>query len=300
MNTTHEEPAQAVARPEWLPTDVYPFHLRGIELPSGQVTYVDEGEGPVLLFVHAGMWSFIFRDVITRLTDRYRCITLDFPGFGLSPGGSDEQTLPALSRTLGEFVTALGLDDVTVVAHDLGGLTALGWAAGEPERVRGFVMANTFTWTPDGIGLRAMLSLMSSRTITALGAATNFVPRITSTWFGVGRHLDHRERAAFLGPFKDPAKRRRFHRLMRSALDETEYTARVDTAITAELHDRPILTIFGERNDMFGFQRRHEARFPNHRSLIIEKGNHFPMMDAPDLFAETVSEWWGSEIAETL
>jgi haloalkane dehalogenase len=223
----------------------------------------------------------------------------DFPGFGSSPDQGDEPSLPALSRTLGEFVTALDLDNVTVVAHDLGGLTALGWAATESKRVRAFVMANTFVWTPHGAGLRLMLRLMSSRLITAFGAATNIVPRLTATWFGVGRHLDDRERAAFLGPFEDRARRRRFHRLMRSALDDTTNTTLVDAAITAELNDRPILTIFGERNDMFGFQRGHEARFPNHESLIIERGNHFPMMDDPDLFASTVANWWDLEVTNT-
>ena len=72
-------------RPGWLPEQLYPFDLKTIKLADGNVVYVDEGAGPTLLFVNAGMWSFVFRDVITRLRDEFRCVTLDFPGYGLSP-----------------------------------------------------------------------------------------------------------------------------------------------------------------------------------------------------------------------
>jgi haloalkane dehalogenase len=29
-------------------------------------------------------WSFVYRDVIGKLRDQFRCIALDYPGFGLS------------------------------------------------------------------------------------------------------------------------------------------------------------------------------------------------------------------------
>jgi len=53
-----------------------------------------------------------------------------------------------------------------------------------------------------------------------------------------------------------------------------------------------VLPIFGEKNDPFGFQRRHEATFADHRGLVIAEGNHFPMLGDPDLFANTLRAWW--------
>ncbi len=46
-------------RPGWLPYEEFPFRLHSLDLPSGGVSYIDEGDGPTLLFVHAGLWSFI-------------------------------------------------------------------------------------------------------------------------------------------------------------------------------------------------------------------------------------------------
>lgn len=113
--------ADLVDRPPWLPRAQYPFTVRRRDEPGGAVAYVDEGTGPTLLFVHAGLWSFVFRDVITRLRADFRCVTLDFPGFGLASPTAGDPSIADLAGVLTTFVTGLGLRDVTVVAHDLGG-----------------------------------------------------------------------------------------------------------------------------------------------------------------------------------
>jgi haloalkane dehalogenase len=73
------------ARPDWLPRSVFPFQRRFANIDGKRIHYVDEGSGPALLLVSAGQWSFMFRDVIVRLRWEFRCLTLDFPGCGLSP-----------------------------------------------------------------------------------------------------------------------------------------------------------------------------------------------------------------------
>lgn len=282
-------------RPQWLPESDYPFHLRTIDLSTGPVTYIDEGDGAPLLFVHAGMWSFIFRDVITSLRSDHRCITFDFPGYGLTEtdrevGVRDMATLTA------ELIEALDLHDLTIVAHDLGGPVALAAAAETRDRIAGLVLANTFAWTPDRPALTTMLRIMASGPVTAVDAATNIIPAMTATRFGVGRHLDRSGRRAFLGPFRSRAVRRRFHAAMGSILAEPDFTASVADAVAGPLNDLPALTIFGENNDPFGFQKRHAATFPDHEGIIVPRGNHFPMMDAPELFSDTVRDWHARKV----
>ena len=289
--------AQTDFRPDWLDQDQFPFTVRAVALPSGRLTYIDEGDGPTLLFVHAGMWSFIFRDVISRLRDGFRCITMDFPGYGLNSDTDREFEIRQMAQLLGEFVEEMDLRDVTVVAHDLGGIVSLAAAATDPGRVAGLVLTNTFAWTPDSPGLRAMFRVMSSGAATGIDAMTNLIPRVTSTSGGVGRHLDRAGREAFLAPFRDRQVRRRFHASMRSAFHDPEFTDGVAEAVSSKLRHLPTLTIFGERNDPFGFQDRHAATFPDHEGIIIEKGNHFPMMDDPDLFASTLRSWHERKVA---
>jgi haloalkane dehalogenase len=288
-----------IERPEWLDTTIYPFTLRTLDTGSGPITYVDEGEGPTILLVHAGMWSFIFRDVIARLRSDFRCVTLDFPGSGLSEDTDSPATLAHLTATLVDFVRELDLRDITLVAHDLGGLVSLGAAGADPDRYRGIVMANTFGWTPHRTSLRMMLRLMGGAMMTGLDVATNFLPRLTATNFGVGRHLDEAERSAFLGPFRDRAPRRRFHHLMRDVLADPELTAGVEVATQTSLAGLPVLSIYGEKNDMFGFQKKVAETWADHEGIVIEKGNHFPMCDDPDLVVDTLRSWHERKVAVT-
>src|SRR3954469_6547677 len=71
--------------PAWLDRDAYPFTPRRLRLPEGTLSYVDEGEGPPILFVHGTpTWSFEYRHLIRALARTPRCVAVDLLGFGLS------------------------------------------------------------------------------------------------------------------------------------------------------------------------------------------------------------------------
>ena len=127
--------------------------------------------------------------------------------------------------------------------------------------------------------------------MTGLDATTNLLPRLSAGSFGVGRHLDQAGRAAFVGPFREKGPRRRFHQLMASVMEESDYLTDLEQALSTTLAGKPVLTIYGERNDLFGFQARFKGHFPDGEEMIVPKGLHFPMCDDPQGFAERVSRW---------
>ena len=89
--------------PQWLPRSAFPFLIRFADIGGKRIHYVDEGSGPALLLVSAGQWSFMFRDVIVRLREQFRCLTFDFPGGGLSPDEPGyDPSMPALESPSGE------------------------------------------------------------------------------------------------------------------------------------------------------------------------------------------------------
>uniref|UniRef100_UPI0019168E81 alpha/beta fold hydrolase n=1 Tax=Mycobacterium paraintracellulare TaxID=1138383 RepID=UPI0019168E81 len=64
---------------------LYPFASRWFGGSRGRMHYVDAGEGPPILLCHGNpTWSFLYRDIIVALRDRFRCIAPDYLGFGLS------------------------------------------------------------------------------------------------------------------------------------------------------------------------------------------------------------------------
>lgn len=280
-----------IERPDWLPQHSWPYRTRSLLVDGDAVAYTDEGEGPTLLLVHAGMWSFVWGQLIERLSDDYRVVTLDFPGSGLSPNGEGTPSLAGDASVLETFVDELDLADLTLVVHDLGGPVGLGMAMQRPELVRGLALINTFAWPPDTAGLRAMLATVSSAPVTAIDVSTNIIPRLTSGRFGVGRNLDDEARSAFLGPFRNRGPRRRFHVMMGAARRESAFLERVENGLRTTLADRPVLTVYGEHNDPFGFQARFKELLPTATELVIPGGNHFPMTDDPDLVAEKIADW---------
>ncbi|MGH7857810.1 MAG: alpha/beta fold hydrolase, partial [Candidatus Binatia bacterium] len=135
-------------RPEWLDPHVYPFTSREIEIEGCRVHYVDEGNGPVFLMLHGNpTWSFLYREIIKGLRDHFRCIALDYPGFGLSTARPGYGFTPEEhSRVVEQFVTSLDLREVTLMVQDWGGPIGFGAAIREPERFSGFVLGNTWAW----------------------------------------------------------------------------------------------------------------------------------------------------------
>ena len=278
-------------RPPWLPTKVWPFETFGLRVDGTTIAVTDVGEGPALLFVHTGFWSFIWRDVIARLSNNFRCVTFDAPGTGRSSHeGKSQISLNKASTALCAVVEALDLCDLTLVVHDLGGPSGIAGAARAPERVRGLVGVNTFAWKPSGMMFRSMLALMGSSPMREFDAATGFLARISASSFGVGRHLDSDSRLAFRAGI-GPSGLRTFHRYLRDARGSDSIYDEAMAALSGPFRALPLLTIFGEHNDPLGFQPRWRQMFPDLCRVVVPNGNHFPMCDDPDLVANTIRSW---------
>jgi haloalkane dehalogenase len=138
----------------WLDRSLYPFESHCVGLDDGAVHYVDEGPADpaaTLLFLHGNpTWSFLYRHLVAGLADEYRCVALDYLGFGLSarPEGFDYRP-SSHARVVADFVAELDLRDVVPVVHDWGGPIGFAYALDHPENVRGFVVTNTTMWPVD-------------------------------------------------------------------------------------------------------------------------------------------------------
>ncbi|MBT2270685.1 alpha/beta fold hydrolase [Rhodococcus enclensis] len=144
---------------------LYPFQSRWFESSTGRVHYIDEGAGPPILLCHGSpTWSFLYRHIVAGLRDRYRCIAVDYPGFGLSerPSGFG-YTIAELTEVVGELVDHLELDNFILVGHDWGGPIGLGAASVRADRVRGIVLGNTAFWPIEPLANQLFSVIMSSR-----------------------------------------------------------------------------------------------------------------------------------------
>ena len=107
-----------------------------IQLGEYGATYLDMGaqENPVLLFLHGFLGeSSLWCSLSELLANRYRCIALDLLGFGGSSKPKLKYTIWHQTAFLDEFMTALNLQDVTLVGHSYGGWTSAAYAVEQAD-----------------------------------------------------------------------------------------------------------------------------------------------------------------------
>ena len=285
-------------RPAWLPWPVFPFTTRFAGIGGKQIHYIDEGSGPALLFVSAGQWAFMFRDVILRLRGQFRCLTLDFPGCGLSPDPpGHDHSVPANAQILAGFIDALDLQDITMVVHDVGGPLGFLVATRRPDRFRGLVISNTFGWPLAGYpAVRRTLKVIANPLFGALNHRTNVVALFTASSYGVGRKMSKADRLAFLGPWRSVGSRRATQQILAGVLRIDPVMADVEQSLQASFAGLPVLTLFGRKNDRYGWQDRFRRIFPRAAAAGIADGRHFPFNDDPDAYSAAISAWWAEKV----
>lgn len=292
--TTDIPDANAAARPAWVPAELYPFESRYADVAGARVHYVDEGTGPPLLLLHGNpTWSFLYRDVITGLRDRYRCIAVDHPGFGLSRAAPGYGFTPAEhAGVLERFVTALDLTGVTMMVQDWGGPIGFAVATRRPERFAAFVIANTWAWPKTDPGTQLFSRLLGGAIGRRLIANRNiFVEKVLPG--GVRRvTLPEAVMDAYRGPFPTPASRRPTAVFPREILASRPFLAEIERRLP-EVADRPALLVWPTKDVAFRApeRRRWEQLFPDHRTVLIEGAGHYVQEDAAEEIVAAIRTW---------
>ncbi|MFE9114634.1 alpha/beta fold hydrolase [Streptomyces collinus] len=113
---------------------------------EGTLRYLKAGTGAPLVLLHTvRTQAEHFRALIPLISDQYTVYALDLPGMGYSEivaGASYDE--PAMRAGVKRLLTALDLDDVTLVGESMGAVLALTAAADLPERVRRVIAVNTY------------------------------------------------------------------------------------------------------------------------------------------------------------
>jgi pimeloyl-ACP methyl ester carboxylesterase len=251
-------------RPAWLDTQAYPFASRALELEGTRVHYVDEGDGPPVLFVHGlPTWSFVWRRLIAGLRERHRCVALDLPGFGLSDKPPGDAYRPEdQARRLAAFVDALRLKDFALVVHDFGGPIGLAMALDRPDAVRRLVLFNTWMWSlatePRYARAGRLLASPLGRFLyERVGFSLNVVWRHAVRDRRYTRAI-HRQYAA---PLADPAARHATWIYARELLGSSDWYASL-WARRERLARIPALLVWGARDPAFA------ACLPRWRALF--------------------------------
>jgi pimeloyl-ACP methyl ester carboxylesterase len=122
--------------------------IHKIEADGVQVFYRDAGnpQAPVVLLLHGfPTSSFMYRELIPRLADRYRVIAPDLPGFGFTEVPEKRKykyTFDAFAATIAAFTEAIKINRYAIYVFDYGAPTGFRLAMAHPDRITAIVSQN--------------------------------------------------------------------------------------------------------------------------------------------------------------
>jgi pimeloyl-ACP methyl ester carboxylesterase len=120
----------------------YQDSLREVTTDAGVLRFHEAGDGPPLLLLHGsgpGVTGWRnYRGNLGFFAQHFRCLVLEFPGFGVSDDFGGHPMLDA-QRAAVVFADALGLDRVDIIGNSMGGGVGINFAINHPDRVRRLV-----------------------------------------------------------------------------------------------------------------------------------------------------------------
>ncbi|MGW4120478.1 haloalkane dehalogenase [Nocardia sp. NPDC004711] len=274
--------------------NLYPFDSRWFDSSAGRVHYIDEGSGPAILFCHGvPTWSFLYRHIVRELRDRYRCIVVDYLGFGLSerPQGFGYTVAEHIS-VLGELIDHLRLDDFILMGHDWGGPIGLGAVTTRADRLRGIVLGNTTFWPPEARANRVFSMLIRTPLMQRQVLERNFL--VERVLLGeLGRKLSAAEADHYRGVQPTPAARPGLGVIAKQIRDARPLLERLSRDVPAILADKPTLLVWGMRDLVY----RPKAHIPRMRATFTDlevvelpSAQQFIQEHAPDEIATAIAK----------
>jgi pimeloyl-ACP methyl ester carboxylesterase len=119
-----------------------------VDVGGFNIFYREAGpkDGPVLLLLHGfPSASHMFRDLIPRLSGKFRVVAPDLPGFGQSDMPSAEEfkyTFDAIADRIDRFTEVIGLKRYAIYVFDYGAPTGFRLAMRHPDRVTAIISQN--------------------------------------------------------------------------------------------------------------------------------------------------------------
>ena len=264
----------------------YPFQPHFLTIDGHNLSYLDEGEGPAVVMVHGNpTWSYLYRNLVSSLRDRYRCIVPDHLGCGFS---DKPQVYPYRLAdhiaNVEQLLATLSIDRCVLIVHDWGGAIGMGWAGRYPQRIAGMVVLNTAAFRSPRMPLRIaicrwpVIGSLLVRGMNGFARAAIFMAVTNPMRPAIAR--------GFLRPYNSWRNRIAIHRFVQDIPMDARHPS-WETLITvenglAQLRSIPMLLCWGGRDFCFDarYYQQWQSRFPEAEAHFFPEAGHYLLEDA--------------------
>jgi haloalkane dehalogenase len=283
-------------------TKLYPFSPKKVVIGGNSLSYIDEGQGPVIVMLHGNpTWSFFYRRLILALGDRYRIIAPDHLGCGLSDKPQDYSYRLADHMANIEFLLdSLKIREFSLVLHDWGGAIGMGMAGRHPERLRALVVMNTAAFRSKRIPFRIRICRIPLFGDILVRGFNGFAR--AALHMAVTNPLPKDVAAGYLAPYagwKNRIAILRFVQDIPLSPKHPSYQTLADIeARLPLLRNIPMLLPWGGRDFCFTrpFYDEWRRRFPNAEGRYFANAGHYLLEDAFDEIAPGIADFFARQL----
>ena len=281
---------------DWTFDGTWPYEPKWFDSADGRMHYIDEGPRdaqPVLCLHGEPSWCYLYRKMVPGLAKaKLRVIAPDLIGFGRSdkPAEIEAHSYAGHVEWVREALfDRLGLDNVTIVGHDWGGLIGLRLAAEQSGRVARVVAANTGLPTGD----QAMPDVWLRFRDAVRHAEMLDIARLVRS--GCRTTLTDEVLRAYDAPFPDPtfkAGAKAMPEIMPTEPDNPASEANRTAWQRLSEWPKPFLVAFSDSDPITSAMGPILHRVvPGSTSVTIEGGGHFVQEDAGPALAKAIVEF---------
>ena len=189
-----------------------PHPRQRLRVAGTEISYVETGQGEPIVFLHGNpTWSYLWRNIISHVSDLGRCLAPDLVGMGQSgPSPTGSYRFADHAACLDAWFEALGVTgDVVLVVHDWGSALGFHRASRYPDQIRGIAYMEAIVrprrWSdfPEGRD-RIFRTLRSQQGERMVFEDNFFVETVLPK--SIIRHLSDDELAMYRSPFLNCAR----------------------------------------------------------------------------------------------
>lgn len=265
----------------------------GAERPASFQVEVHGAGSPVLLIPGLSCSGDVWDETVAALADRYEVHVLSLAGFA----GRTAIAAPFLPRVrddIVDYIRAQQLDRPAIVGHSLGGFLAFWLAASEPTLVGPIVAVDGVPFLP--ALMNASTTVDSVRTMAEGTKA--MMASLTPEQFAMQTRMslatmvtapEDLERLARQGGESDPTTvAQAMFELMTTDLRDD--VANIESPVLLIAAGAAAPTPEGRARLLRSYEAQ-VASIPDHRVVLADHARHFIMLDAPDFFRATLTDF---------
>lgn len=251
---------------------------------QGIVHYETLGRGRPVLLLHGwlGSWA-LWRRTIEILSKEFRVYALDFFGFGESLDHTSDFSVSNFVMSVDQFMDRLGIVKAPLVGHSMGGTVSLAAAIRNPDKV---VKVTVIGSPIQGRSLNPLLKLSGYRGTARIAWTTPALLKLFVRGYAYFISKDGGSLSKMMVQDLSKISADSFFQSI-GTLRETDLTGQIG-ALTL-----PILGIYGKSDKIVDPRQSKVLRqyAPHSKLAWFDGSGHFPMIDEPDRFHDTVRDF---------